>query len=59
MENNKELLELILAAEVLSLGKQIKASKEAKGTQTTSDCTSDAIREIKSKRNKIISALSS
>lgn len=56
MENN-EMLELLLTAEVLSLGKQIKASKAAKGTQTTSDCTSDAIREIKSKRAEVIAAL--
>lgn len=54
---NQELLELLLAAEVLSLGAQIKAAKAAKGTQTTSDCTSEAIREIKRKRSSIIEAL--
>ena len=54
---NNELLELLLTAEVLSLGKQIKAEKTADGTQTTRDCTSDAVREIKRKRAEIIGLL--
>ncbi|MOA40025.1 hypothetical protein D3C78_1618540 [compost metagenome] len=57
MSDQKELLELILTAEVLALGAAIKAAKLAKGTQTTSDCVSDAVREIKSKRGKIIELL--
>jgi len=57
MPDKKELLELILTAEVLALGAAIKAAKAAKGTQTTSDCVSDAVREIKNKREKIIQML--
>lgn len=57
MPDQKEILELILTAEVLALGAAIKAAKAAKGTQTTSDCVSDAVREIKSKREKIIQML--
>ena len=57
MPDQKEILELILTAEVLALGAAIKAAKAAKGTHTSSDCVSDAVREIKSKREKIIQML--
>lgn len=57
MPDQKELLELILTAEVLALAAAIKATMAAKGTTTTSDCISDAVREIKGKRQKIIQLL--
>lgn len=57
MSEQKEILELILTAEVLALGAAIKAAKAGKGTQTTSDCVSDAVREIRRKRAKIIQML--
>ncbi len=57
MSEHNEILELILTAEVLSLAAAIKAAKAARGTQTTSDCVSDAVREIKNKRAKVIELL--
>lgn len=57
MADQKELLELILTAEVLALGAAIKAQKASRGTTTTGDCVSDAVREIKNKRGKIIELL--
>ena len=51
MKDN-EMLELLLTAEVLSLAKQIKLSKN-----TTSDCISYAVKEIRQKRYKVISEL--
>lgn len=56
MSDQKEVLELILTAEVLSLAKAIKAAKVAKGT-TTGDCISDAVREIQSKRQQVLQLL--
>ncbi|UST65950.1 hypothetical protein NF673_09425 [Pseudomonas moraviensis] len=58
MSDQKELLELILTAEVLALGAAIKAEKRANGTITTSDCINEAVRKIKSKRQKVIELLS-
>ncbi|MBI6944073.1 hypothetical protein JET76_22335 [Pseudomonas putida] len=57
MSEQNEILELILTAEVLSLAAAIKAAKAARGIQTTSDCVSDAVREIKSKKAKVIELL--
>ena len=55
---NTELLKTLLVAQVLSLGQSIKAAKLAKGTQTTSDCVSEALTLIKHQRTQILSEIS-
>ena len=56
MENSKTL-DNILVAQVLILAKHIKAEKAAKGTTSTSDYTSEAIRLISQKKDQILEAL--
>lgn len=53
----KETLEMLLTAQVLTLAKQLKAEKAAKGTTTTSDMVYDAIALIKQKKNEILAGL--
>ncbi len=52
-----ELLQDILAAQVLVLAEQIRAQKAAKGTTTTSDLTYEAVQLIKQKKSSILQIL--
>jgi hypothetical protein len=57
MADQKELLELVLTAEVLSLAAALKAERLAKSNVMGYDGIADAVRLIKSKRSSIIEAL--
>jgi len=48
---------MLLAALILVLGKQIKAEKAARGTTTTSDCTDEAARLIMQKHDDVLRLL--
>lgn len=54
MEELKRLLEDVYCAQVLILGKQIKAEKLANGTSTTSDCTREALNLIRKQRQQLL-----
>lgn len=56
MHDNK-LFENILAAQVLTLAKQLKAEKAASGITSTSDFIDDAARLIKKEANRIVGLL--
>ena len=56
--DDSKTLEDILVAEVLILSHAIDSKKRAKGsTRISGDYTSEAINQIKAKRNKILDAL--
>lgn len=58
MKTEKELLETILVAETLILSELIKQDKERGGTRRVGgDYTQEAVREIKSRHQKIIALL--
>lgn len=54
MEELKSLLEDVFCAQVLILGKQIKAEKLAKGTSGTSDYTREALELIRKQRQQLL-----
>ena len=54
--SDTELLESILASQVLLLGRQIKAENASKGG-ITSDCVVEAIKEILTRKANIVSRL--
>ena len=56
-QSENTLLRDILTAQVLVLANQLKSFKEAKGTQSTSDYTTEAIRLINQKKLKILQTL--
>lgn len=56
MSDNK-LLENILAAQVLSLAKQLKTEKATRGISNTSDFIDDAALLIKKEKNRILELL--
>jgi len=53
----KELLEMILTAQVLTLAKQLKAEKAAKGIHTTGDMVLDAMMLIKNSRDQVLASM--
>ena len=55
--SERQLLEELLTAQVLTLAKQLKAEKAAKGISSTSDFISDATCLIQSKKNQILKLL--
>ena len=57
MNDSQELLENILTAEILILGKMLKAEKLAKGVKSTSDYTSEAASLIRQKRSSLLQLL--
>ena len=54
---NKELLETLLAAQVLTLAKTIEIQKSANGSSSTDHYLGDAIREIYRSRAGILQRL--
>lgn len=54
MPDQKELLELILTAEVINLAKAIRAEKKLKNGRDPGDCTTEAIRDIKVMRAHVM-----
>ncbi|NNB15198.1 hypothetical protein [Pseudomonas fragi] len=57
MTDQKEVLEMILTAEVLALAAALKAEKLSRSNVMGYDGISDAVRLIKSKRASILEAL--
>lgn len=55
--SEKIILEDILAAQVLTLAKALKAEKAANGVRSTSDFIDDAACEIRNQKSKILDAL--
>ena len=53
----KNLLADIFVAQVLVLAGQLKLKAESKGTKSSSDYTSDAIRLIRESKTKILASL--
>lgn len=57
MADQKDVLEMILTAEVLALAAALKAERVLKSNVVGYDGISDAVRLIKSKRASILEAL--
>ncbi|AUZ46585.1 hypothetical protein [Pseudomonas orientalis] len=57
MPDQMEMLELILTAEVLTLGKAIRAERLAKKGVDPGDCTAEAIRDVKVLRQRLMNDL--
>ena len=55
--SEKDLLEDILAAQVLTLAKALKAEKATKDVQSTGDFIYEACREIQSQKRRIFDNL--
>lgn len=47
----------LLTAQVLTLAKQLKDEKKARGTSTTSDCVPEAARLIRQKQAEVLRLL--
>ena len=55
--DEKTILEQILVAQVLTLGKMIKLEKEARGVRSTSDFISEAASLIRQRSSPILEML--
>ncbi|WP_133118696.1 hypothetical protein [Conservatibacter flavescens] len=53
MDNNTELLETLLVAQIATLAKLIEAERKARGV-TGGDCYREAIQEINRNRDRIL-----
>jgi hypothetical protein len=57
MENNTELLQTLLVAQILILAKTIETEKKAKGSSSTDHYVGEAIQQINRERANILRRL--